>query len=117
VLFAIDIASRKVEIAGVAVNPGGAWMEQSARNLVDAVDGFLLGKRYLLTDRDPPYTRGFRDILRAISEYLRDYHEERNHPGLDNALLTPRDDMDGTGKVVHRDRLGGLLGLYYRKAA
>ena len=116
-LFAIDIASRKVEIAGVAVNPGGAWMEQIARNLVDAVDGFLLGKRYLLTDRDPPYTKGFRDILRAISEYLRHYHEERNHPGLDNALLTPRDDMDGTGKVVHRDRLGGLLSFYYRKAA
>jgi len=46
VLFAIDIASRNVEILGIAVNPGGPWMEQMARNLVDAVDGFLLGKRY-----------------------------------------------------------------------
>jgi hypothetical protein len=36
VLFAIDIANRKVEILGIAVNPGGAWMEQMARNLVDA---------------------------------------------------------------------------------
>jgi len=26
VLFAIDIASRRVEILGIAVNPGGAWM-------------------------------------------------------------------------------------------
>jgi hypothetical protein len=49
VLFAIDIASRKVEILGIAVNPGGSWMEQMARNLVDAIDGFLLGKRYLLS--------------------------------------------------------------------
>ena len=24
---------------------------------------------------------------------------------------------DGTGKVVRRDRLGGLLGFYYREAA
>ena len=37
VLFAIDIASRKVEILGIAVNPGGPWMEQMARNLVDAL--------------------------------------------------------------------------------
>jgi transposase InsO family protein len=63
VLFAIDIASRKVEILGIAVNPGGPWMEQVARNLVDALDGFLLGKRYLLLDRDPLYTQAFRQIL------------------------------------------------------
>jgi transposase InsO family protein len=63
VLFAIDIASRKVEILGIAVNPGGPWMEQMARNLVDAIDGFLLGKRYLLLDRDPLYTQAFRRIL------------------------------------------------------
>ena len=44
VLFAIDIASRKVEILGIAVNPGGPWMEEMARNLVGAIDGFLLGK-------------------------------------------------------------------------
>jgi hypothetical protein len=38
-------------------------MEQMARNLVDAIDGFLLGKRYLLLDRDPLYTQAFRRIL------------------------------------------------------
>jgi hypothetical protein len=27
------------------------------------------------------------------------------------------DVMDGNGKVVRRDRLGGLLGFYYREAA
>jgi transposase InsO family protein len=63
VLFAIDIASRRVEIVGMAVNPGGPRMEQMARNLVDAVDGFLVGKRYVLIDRDPLYTEAFRRIL------------------------------------------------------
>jgi transposase InsO family protein len=38
-------------------------MEQTARNLVDAVDGFLVGKRYVLIDRDPLYTEAFRRIL------------------------------------------------------
>ena len=63
VLFAIDIASRKVEIVGIAANPGGTSMEQMARNLVDAVDGFLVGKRYVLIDRDPLYTDAFHRIL------------------------------------------------------
>jgi hypothetical protein len=66
VLFAIDIASRKVEILGIAVNPGGPWMEQMARNLVDALDGFLLGKRYVLLDRCPGRTQ--RTILMRFGE-------------------------------------------------
>ena len=162
VLFAIDIASRKVEILGAAVNPGGAWMQQIARNLVDVVDGFLLGKRYVLTDRDPLYTDGFREILRqggvkvlrlpakspnlnafaerfvlsvkteclnrmvplgeahlrrAVTEFVQHYHQERNHQGIDNALIEGNGDVNGTGKVVRRDRLGGLLGFYHREAA
>jgi hypothetical protein len=64
VLFAIDVPSRKVEIRGSEANPGGSWMEQMARNPVDAVDGFLVGKRYALVDRDPFYTEGFRRLLR-----------------------------------------------------
>ncbi len=63
VLFAIDIASGKVEILGMAANPGGPWMQQMARNLVDTVDGFQVGKRYVLIDRDPLYTEAFRRIL------------------------------------------------------
>jgi len=63
VLFLIDIATRKVEIAGISPSPDGRWMDQIARNLLDAEDGFLLGKRYLLLDRDPLYTDAFRATL------------------------------------------------------
>jgi transposase InsO family protein len=40
-------------------------MLQVARNLLDAEDGFLVGKRYLLMDRDPLYTTAFRELLRS----------------------------------------------------
>ncbi|HEX7451747.1 MAG TPA: integrase core domain-containing protein [Polyangiaceae bacterium] len=63
VLFVIDLKSRRVEIAGIIHEPHGAWMQQIARNLTDAVDGFLLGKRYLIMDRDPVFTRAFRSML------------------------------------------------------
>jgi putative transposase len=41
-------------------------MAQIGRNLTDAVDGFFAGKRYLIHDRDPLYTREFLTMLGAI---------------------------------------------------
>ena len=38
-------------------------MNQMARNLTDAEDGFLSGKRYLIHDRDPLFTNDFREAL------------------------------------------------------
>src|SRR5450759_1575769 len=56
VFFVIEIRSRAVEIAGIAIDPGEAWMKQVARNLTDPVDGFLRGAKYLVHDRDPLFT-------------------------------------------------------------
>lgn len=39
--------------------------DQVARNLTDGVDGVLIGKRYLLHDRDPLLTDQFRGVLAA----------------------------------------------------
>jgi transposase InsO family protein len=39
-------------------------MDQIARNLLDVENGFLLGKRYLVLDRDPLYTKEFRAALK-----------------------------------------------------
>ncbi|HWN70882.1 MAG TPA: hypothetical protein VNM90_24740 [Haliangium sp.] len=63
VLFVIALETRRVEIAGIIRQPHGAWMLQVARNLLDSVDGFLTGKRFLLLDRDPLYTSQFQALL------------------------------------------------------
>jgi putative transposase len=65
VLFLIDLATRRVEIAGVAREANGVWMSQIARNLSDAADGFLIGKRYLIHDRDPLFTEEFLNTVQA----------------------------------------------------
>ena len=64
VLFVIDIATRCVCIGGITSDPNGEWMKQMARNLTDMWDGFLLGKRYLIHDRDPLFTEAVRGLLR-----------------------------------------------------
>src|SRR5215831_18130332 len=51
-------------------------MTQIARNVTDEVDGFLKGKRYLIHDRDPLYTREF---LTMLAEQ-----------GIESAKLPPR---------------------------
>jgi transposase InsO family protein len=64
VFFVIHIQTRRVHIAGISHQPHGRWMQQIARNLTDADEGFLRGMRYLLVDRDPLYTEAFRGLLR-----------------------------------------------------
>ena len=138
-------------------------MKQLARNLTDPFDGFLLGTRYLIMDRDTKFCESFRSILeqahvdsvklparspnlnsymerfmrsvkdeclnrmiffgekslrRAVGEFLEHYHVERNHQGLGNRLIAPREDVGrANGHVRCHERLGGLLHYYYRDAA
>ena len=65
VLVVIDYKTRKVEIAGIIPQAYGGWMKQIARNLTDPFGGFLKGKKYLIHDRDPLFTKDFRAILKA----------------------------------------------------
>jgi hypothetical protein len=47
------------------------------------------------------------------------YRSERNDQGLHNTLICPEPEHAGgeEGEVHRRERLGGLLNYYYRKAA
>ena len=64
VLFFMELSTRRIEIGGIASRPNGLWMTQIARNVSDEeVDGFFKGKRYLIRDRDPLYTREFLTML------------------------------------------------------
>jgi putative transposase len=59
-------------------------------------------------------------LRRVLSHYEGHYHEERNHQGKDNLLLFPLQTPAVPGKqeqVRCRERLGGLLKYYERKAA
>ena len=54
----------------------------------------------------------------AVREFTAHYHQERNHQGLENRLITPTEtSVDTAGDIERRQRLGGLLNYYYRAAA
>jgi transposase InsO family protein len=63
---------------------------------------------------------GERSLRHALGQYVTHFHAERNHQGRDNVILFPSaDDRIGEadGNVEMRERLGGLLKFYHRKAA
>jgi transposase InsO family protein len=62
-LFVLDIATRRVHIAGTTESPASAWVEQMARNLTDCEEGFLVAKRFLIVDRDAIFSPKFKSIL------------------------------------------------------
>ena len=163
VLFVINLADRWLHIAGTTTNPTETWMLQIGRNMTDAIDGPLRGKRYLILDRDTKYSAAFRKMIgesgtavirlpprsanlnayaerfvrsvkeeclermifvghgalrRATAQYVAHYHGERNHQGLGNRLLTPMERIERqNGLIRKRERLGGLLNYYDRRAA
>ena len=58
-------------------------------------------------------------LRQAIAAYVEHYHAERNHQGLDNRLIAGKPEASGSvdGRVVCRQRLGGMLRYYHWKAA
>ena len=61
---------------------------------------------------------GERSLEITTAEFLSHFHAERNHQGLDNRLIEPGEEVGRTtGDVSCRERLGGPLRYYHRKAA
>jgi transposase InsO family protein len=76
VLFFIELASRRVHLAGCTTNPSGAWVTQQARNL--SLTGIFERMRFLIHDRDSKFAAAFDDVFR--SEGIRVIHTRIRAP-------------------------------------
>ena len=57
-------------------------------------------------------------LRNAAREFLIHFHTERNHQELQNRLIQPGAEANRSrGEIDCRDRMGGMLRFYYRKAA
>jgi len=65
VLFFIELATRRVRLAGITTNPDGPWVTQQARNLLMQLDDDGVRPRFLIRDRDSKFTRTFDEVFRS----------------------------------------------------
>jgi transposase InsO family protein len=84
-------------------------------NLNAHVERFIRSIREECISRVIPL--GERHLHHLVREYVEHCHAERPHQGLGGAIIEPDNDNAGQGRVVRRQRLGGLLSHYYREAA
>jgi transposase len=64
VLFFIELATRRVWLAGITTNPDGRWASQQARNLLMRLDDEDVPRPlFLVRDRDSKFTREFDEVF------------------------------------------------------
>jgi hypothetical protein len=87
-----------------------AWLNALAERWIQAVKTEVLSRIILF---------GERSLRHVLSEYIAHYHTERPHQGKGNVILFPsrQAEPDSGSPVACRERLGGLLKYYHRKAA
>jgi transposase InsO family protein len=65
VLFFIELASRRVHLAGCTTNPTGAWVTQQARQFAWTLQEHPSRFRFLIRDRDSKFTSDFDAVFES----------------------------------------------------
>jgi len=94
----------------VPLPPRAPWLNAFAERWIQSVKTEVLSQMILF---------GERSLHHALSEYIGHYRTERPHQGKGNVILFPSANGEPVvdSAIACRERLGGLLNYYHRKAA
>jgi putative transposase len=65
VFFFIELATRRIYLAGITANPDGLWVAQQARQLIWRLDEKETPTRFLIRDNYRKYTQAFDTLFRS----------------------------------------------------
>jgi hypothetical protein len=78
VLFFIGLSARRVHLAGLTENPGGAWTAQQARNVAFSLPERDRPLEFLIRDNDGKFTSAFAAVFNT--EGIRVIHTPARAP-------------------------------------
>lgn len=113
VLFFIELATRRVHLAGVTRNPTGAWTAQQARNL--AIADKLGTVHYLIHDRDSKFSGAFDQVFRSegISVIHTPVRAPRANAYAERFVRTIRNECLDWLLIIGRRHLEHTLRIYF----
>jgi putative transposase len=114
VLFFVELASRRVHLAGVTTHPTGWWVAQQARTLAAVLNDEATTFKFLIRDRDAKFTRAFDDLWRSTgAEIIRTPVQAPNANSIAERWVgTVRRECLDQLLVVGCQRLIGVLRTY-----
>lgn len=107
--YSLDVAAavRSLQMKPVRTSFGSPWQNGAAERWVGSCRRELLDHVIAINERH---------LKRLLSDYVRYHHEDRTHLGLRKGTPHHRSCALASGRVVSRERLGGLHHRYDRAA-
>jgi transposase InsO family protein len=105
--FEVPGAIRSLKMDPVRTSVESPWQNGIAERWVGSCRRDLLDQIIAIDERH---------LKRLVSEYIRHYHEDRTHLGLEKGTPNGRNRAIAYGRVLSRERLGGLHHRYDRAA-
>lgn len=98
-------------ITPIKTPPQSPNLNAFAERVIRFIEEECLGEQIIL---------GEHNLKRMLKEYQDYYNSERPHQGIGNEIIQQNEVLihskKGEGEILKKERLGGLLNYYYRKA-
>jgi putative transposase len=112
VLFFVELASRRVHLAGVTTHPTGWWAAQQARNIAAVLNDEATAFKFLIRDRDAEFTRPFDDVWRSTGAEIIRTPVQAPNAGLEDVEKLLPTNLTSTDTT---ERNAGMLRIPYRR--
>ena len=114
VLFFIELATRRVHVAGCTEHPTSGWVVQQARQLGWQVQDGLLPVRFLIHDRDTKFCQGFDTVFKSegVDIILTPYRGPNANAVAERWIRSAREECLDRLLILHPRHLQRVLGEY-----
>ena len=113
-LIVIEHGSRRVHLAGITSNPGGAWTTQAAGNFLMDLGQLTESAKFLIRDRAGQFTSSFDAVFTAAGMRILASPPQppRAHPICEPMIATLRRELPGRLLIVNEHHLRRVLTEY-----